>query len=323
MGVASTNALELGIDVGSLDAAIIVGFPGTIASTWQQAGRAGRASDESLAVLVGYNDPIDQYLMRHGDYFFRQSPENAVIDPENQYILAKHLQCAAFELPLTEMPTTSCFGEMTEPIVELLEEFERAQGAGRAPLLVVDRLPRARRSVSGRSRTTPTRSSTSQHDNTVIGVVDGVSARSSSSIRRPSICTRARPTSCATSTSSRRSPTWRRRRSTTTRSPCSSRPSGSGETTKRSEWSGNRVFFGDATVTWLTSAFKKIKFYQLDSIGWCNLDLPPFHLETEGALVHPGQGGDGRGARGGAEPGGGAGRRAQHRDIGAAALLDV
>ncbi|MBM3308511.1 MAG: DEAD/DEAH box helicase, partial [Candidatus Eisenbacteria bacterium] len=126
MGVASTNALELGIDVGSLDAAIIVGFPGTIASTWQQAGRAGRASDESLAVLVGYNDPIDQYLVRHGEYFFRQTPENAVIDPANRYILAKHLRCAAFELPLLDADMR-LFGEMTEPIVDLLEEFKEVK----------------------------------------------------------------------------------------------------------------------------------------------------------------------------------------------------
>ena len=82
-GVAATNALELGIDIGSLDVALLVGYPGTIASTWQQAGRSGRRHDESLAVLLAGNDPVDQYLLRHPDYFFAQSPEHAVVDPDN------------------------------------------------------------------------------------------------------------------------------------------------------------------------------------------------------------------------------------------------
>ncbi|MFQ5491110.1 MAG: DEAD/DEAH box helicase [Phycisphaerae bacterium] len=101
LGVCSTNALELGIDVGSLDAAIIVGFPGTICSTWQQAGRAGRRSDDALTVLIAYNEPIDQYLMRHPDYFFGQAPEHAAVDPANERIFADQLRCAAAELPIT------------------------------------------------------------------------------------------------------------------------------------------------------------------------------------------------------------------------------
>ena len=98
--MAATNALELGIDIGSLDVALLVNYPGTIASSWQQAGRSGRRHDESLAVLLAGNDPVDQYLLRHPEYFFAQSPEHAVVDPDNPYVLAKHLQAAAFELPL-------------------------------------------------------------------------------------------------------------------------------------------------------------------------------------------------------------------------------
>jgi DEAD/DEAH box helicase domain-containing protein len=121
LGITSTNALELGIDIGGLDAAIIIGFPGNIASTWQQAGRAGRSSDESLVVFVGYNDPIDQYLLRHPRYFLGQSPENAVVDPENPYILASHLRCAAFELPIKESDSES-FGSKTPGVAEVLAE---------------------------------------------------------------------------------------------------------------------------------------------------------------------------------------------------------
>ena len=97
--VIATNALELGIDIGSIDAAVIVGYPGSIASTRQQAGRAGRKTDSSLAVLVASANPIDQYLVRHPEYLFGRNPEQALIDPDNLLILLQHLRCAAFELP--------------------------------------------------------------------------------------------------------------------------------------------------------------------------------------------------------------------------------
>ena len=100
--VVSTNALELGIDIGQLDVCIICGYPGTIASTWQQAGRAGRRGGESLLILVGTSDPLDQYMMAHPDYFFGQSPEQALVNPDNLYILLNHVKCAAYELPFAD-----------------------------------------------------------------------------------------------------------------------------------------------------------------------------------------------------------------------------
>ena len=101
LGVAATSALELGVDVGSLDATVLVGYPGTIASTWQQAGRAGRGVRESLSVLIGLDNPLDQYFMRHPEALFEKGHEHALIAPDNVYILEKHLPCAAHELPLT------------------------------------------------------------------------------------------------------------------------------------------------------------------------------------------------------------------------------
>ena len=100
--VISTNALELGIDIGQLDACVMCGYPGTIASTWQQAGRAGRRSGEALMILVASSNPLDQYIIGHPDYFFGQSPERAFINPDNLYILLNHLKCAAYELPFAE-----------------------------------------------------------------------------------------------------------------------------------------------------------------------------------------------------------------------------
>jgi len=99
-GVVSTSALELGIDVGSLDSVVMAGYPGTISATWQRAGRAGRRTGSSCAVLVASSAPLDQFMVRHPDYFFGHNPEHAFIQPDNLEILINHLKCAAFELPI-------------------------------------------------------------------------------------------------------------------------------------------------------------------------------------------------------------------------------
>jgi DEAD/DEAH box helicase domain-containing protein len=121
LGVTSTNALELGIDIGQLEACLLVGYPGTIASTWQQAGRAGRSQEESLVVYIPHQNPIDQYLVKHPDYFFEQNPESAVVDPDNPHILMGHIRSAAFEAPLS---ANDCykFGAFAPAILELLSE---------------------------------------------------------------------------------------------------------------------------------------------------------------------------------------------------------
>ena len=111
LGVAATNALELGIDVGGLDAALLVGYPGTIASLWQQAGRAGRGAEPSLAVLIGLDNPLDQYFMRHPSELFGRPHEHALIDPDNVYVLARHLPCAAAEIPLTNLASPEHFDD--------------------------------------------------------------------------------------------------------------------------------------------------------------------------------------------------------------------
>lgn len=111
MTVVSTNALELGIDIGQLDACVLCGYPGTIASTWQQAGRAGRRGGVSLMIVVANSGPLDQYVINHPDYFFGQSPEKALINPDNLYILLNHIKCAAYELPFQE---GELFGDLSD-----------------------------------------------------------------------------------------------------------------------------------------------------------------------------------------------------------------
>lgn len=118
-GVVSTTALELGIDIGGLDAAVLGGFPGTIAATLQQAGRAGRRQGVSLAILVANNSPLDQFVVEHPEYFLERNPESAYINPDNPFVLYDHLKCAVFELPMT---ADESFGRDSAEMLALLEE---------------------------------------------------------------------------------------------------------------------------------------------------------------------------------------------------------
>ncbi len=128
LGVVSTNALELGIDIGQLQACVMCGYPGTIASAWQQAGRAGRRGDVALTILVASSGPLDQYVVSHPEYFFERPPEHGLINPDNLLILVSHLKCAAFELPFADgeqfgAPTTA-------EILDYLQEGQIVRHAG-------------------------------------------------------------------------------------------------------------------------------------------------------------------------------------------------
>jgi DEAD/DEAH box helicase domain-containing protein len=128
--VVSTNALELGIDIGALDVSVMAGYPGTIAATWQRAGRAGRRASRSAAVMVASSAPLDQFVVRNPSYFFDASPERALIDPDNLHILVDHIKCAAFELPFTGAET---FGKHdVQEILGLLAEQGLVHCAGEA-----------------------------------------------------------------------------------------------------------------------------------------------------------------------------------------------
>ena len=128
MGVVATNALELGIDVGSLDTVVMAGYPGTIASTWQRAGRAGRRQSLSLSLLVASSAPLDQFIVQHPSYFFDASPEHAQINPDNLEVLISHVKCAAFELPVQDGET---FGpHPTAGLCEFLGEAGLLHHAG-------------------------------------------------------------------------------------------------------------------------------------------------------------------------------------------------
>jgi len=128
LGVVSTNALELGIDIGSLDAAVLVGYPGSVASAWQQAGRAGRRTGTSVAVMVANSTPLNQFIAKNPDYFFDSPVEQGRINPDNLQILVNHIKCAAFELPFTADETFG--GENLVEILKFLEDERLLHRAG-------------------------------------------------------------------------------------------------------------------------------------------------------------------------------------------------
>ena len=173
LGVVSTNALELGIDIGGLDVAVISGYPGTIASTWQQAGRAGRRGT-AAAVLVANSTPINQFVIQHPDYFFEGTPERGLINPENLSILIEHLKCAAFELPFRKGET---FGrENLEELLGVLAEERLLYRAGDRWFWTADSYPA--NSVSLRSLSSDNFLVHDRESGRIIGEVDFVSAHS-------------------------------------------------------------------------------------------------------------------------------------------------
>jgi len=138
-GIVSTNALELGVDIGQLQVCIMTGYPGTIASAWQQAGRAGRRQGESLVIMVASSSPLDQYIIQHPEYFFQQSPETARINPDNLVILVDHVKCAAYELPFKKGET---FGDVDiEDVLEFLTDERILHARGDAWYWMNDSFP--------------------------------------------------------------------------------------------------------------------------------------------------------------------------------------
>ncbi|HOJ77830.1 MAG TPA: DEAD/DEAH box helicase [Bacillota bacterium] len=173
LGVTSTNALELGIDIGQLEACLVVGYPGTIASTWQQAGRVGRAKEDSLVIFIPHQNPIDQYLIKNTAYFFEQNPETAVIDPNNPHILLGHLRSAAFEAPLTAGDCYQ-FGEYALALMELLGEAGQLKEMGAKWYWRTTGFPAA--DVSLRNISDNVFSIVDLSNNKVIGTLDELSA---------------------------------------------------------------------------------------------------------------------------------------------------
>ncbi len=277
LAVAATNALELGIDIGGLDAAILVGFPGTICSTWQQAGRAGRSAADSLVVLVAYDDPIDQYLVRHPEYLFGASHEHAVIDPSNPYILAAQISCACFEKPLTEADVAH-FGPVAMQVAEICREEGQMRAIDGRYYWSTTQMPARQANLRMVSNDTYAIADTSAGGK-VIAQVDSISApelvypqaiylhegRSylveemdqDAKIAAVRPCEVDYYTQAVLASSCRLD------------EPADEKP-----------YFDGRTAFGPADVTWQTTAFRKVKYYTMELIGQSSLDLESQTLST-------------------------------------------
>ncbi len=285
-GVCATNALELGIDVGSLDAAVLVGYPGTVSSTWQQAGRSGRRASESLAILVAYNDPIDQYMMHHPEYFFSRDVERVVIDPDNPHILASHLACAAFELPLTA-DDARYFGPTYKKTLEtIIQDNPDLHKIGRQYHWANSDFPAARTNLRTISDSTYTIVDTTGGANRAMGSIDSISAPEqlhpnavylhegeSYIVKELDLDARiayVKQTNVEYYTQ-----------------PILASNARVIEQEQDRELEIGRLGFGPLEVSWRTVGFKKIKFYTMENIGQEELEMPELSLKTRGLWFLP------------------------------------
>ena len=285
MGIASTNALELGIDIGGLDAAILVGYPGSIASTWQQAGRAGRGRQESVAFLVGDNTPLDQYLMRHPEYFFGRTPERAVIDPDNPHVVLSHLRAAVFELPLP-VAMEKTFGEAAPALLDLLAEDGQIVLRGDRWYWTGKGYPANDFNLRNSTDNTYTIVDTTDGKNQVIGSIDEISAFMQLHSEAVYLH-QGEPHFVSELDLTERVAYVHRADLDYYTQAITDRRIRIDEVQMEKEWRSARLGFGDVSVTFVTYMFKKIKFYDKDSIGFGKIDLPPVSLETAGMWLSP------------------------------------
>jgi DEAD/DEAH box helicase domain-containing protein len=285
LGIASTNALELGIDVGTLDASILVGFPGTIASAWQQAGRAGRGRQQSMAVLVAYNDPIDQYLMHHPEYFFGRPVEQGVVDPANPYVLAGHLGCAAAELPL-EPEDAALFGPQTAAVADAMAAEGALSRIGDRWYWARPESPSQKTDLRTISSDTFSIVRTDGARREVIGQVDSISAPEL--VYPNAIYLHEGESHIVRNLDFDGKVAYVERAETDyyTQPVLSDSIKVRGER-DRKDRPGMTACFGDLDVTWATVAFKKIKYYTNENIGQTALDLPSQTLATTGLWIMP------------------------------------
>jgi DEAD/DEAH box helicase domain-containing protein len=283
LGVASTNALELGIDVGSLDACIIVGYPGTIASLWQQGGRAGRGTEESLIFLVGQNSPIDQYLMMHSGYLFSQNPEQAVVDPDNPHVSVGHIRCATHELPL-ESEEARTFGPYSETILELLEEEQCVRQIEDTWYWASPDYPAAE--VNLRNIAGPVYTIQEEPSGRVIGTMDEISALSQ--LHDHAVYLHGAQTYFVDKLDLEEKIAFVQERDLDyyTRAVTSSDITLDERELEEESCLGD-LGYGDVTVTTTIPMFKKVRFHARDSLGFEKLDLPPQHLETVALWMSP------------------------------------
>jgi DEAD/DEAH box helicase domain-containing protein len=283
--VVATNALELGIDIGGMGAAVLAGYPGTIAATWQQAGRAGRGSDVSLAVLVTTPSPLDQFLAAHPDYFFNRSPEHALINPDNLLILLAHIRCAAFELPFTSHePFGNVPAEQLVDFLNFLCEEGQVHHSGEKYFWMSDRYPAESISLRSASPQRVLLQIAAEDKWITIGEVDSESA--SWMVHPEAIYMHEARTYLVESLDleqyqARMRPVdvdyYTEPRSETTVHLI--------DTCEESKVPGGVRFQGEIKVTTQTIGFRKVRWFTHEQLGQGELSLPPSELQTTGYWI--------------------------------------
>lgn len=286
--VVATNALELGIDIGGMGAAVLSGYPGTIAGTWQQVGRAGRGSEAALAVLVTTASPLDQFLAHHPDYFFERSPEQALINPDNLLILFAHLQCGAFELPFEEGESFGHISaEQVTEILKILQESGTLHHSGNKYFWMSDHYPAESLSLRSASANRVLLQSRQDESWVTMGEVDIESAAWMvhpqavylheaqtyivEDLDLDQNLARLKPQEVDYYTQPRTETTVQLE-----------------NLMDQSQLPGGTKYHGEITVTSRVTGYRKIKWFTHENLGDGELDLPPSILNTTGYWVSPG-----------------------------------
>ncbi len=277
LGVVSTNALELGIDIGTLQAAVLTGYPGTIASTWQQLGRAGRSHEPSLAVLVATSSPLNQFMIQNPAYFMERGVEYARINPNNLFILVSHLKCAAFELPFREGEK---FGELdpTEILDYLVEAMILRKVEGRW-YWMSENYPAAHISLRSASTENFAIIDTTEGRTQVIGEVDRFSAPML--IHEGAIYIHESRTYHIDHLDWEGQKAYAREVETDYYTDANLDVELKVlDVSAKEELAHVRRSWGEVMVTAKTHMYKKIKFYTHENIGWGQISLPEQEMHT-------------------------------------------
>jgi len=284
LGVSSTTALELGIDIGGLDACLIVGYPGTIASLWQQAGRAGRGDQQSLVVLIAQNSPIDQFLMKNPKYLFDQSPENAVVNPDNPMLAIAHVKCALYELPL-QAEEEGLFGEYTGAMVNLLVSENLVKGIGGQSYWASKNFPAAEINLRSMNNIVYTITDTTAESKT-IGTIDEATAFLQ--VHPHAIYLHDAETYFVNELDIQKKIAFVEKKAVDYYTMAVSESNIKIDSTEQEKpWHKSKVCLGDTTVTSVVTMFRKIKFHTRESLGFEGLDLPPQTLDTAAFWLIP------------------------------------
>lgn len=277
LAVVSTNALELGIDIGQLDTCIMVGYPGTVASTWQQAGRAGRRMGTSVAILISSSAPLDQYIINHPEYFFEKPPETGNINPNNLVILMSHVKCAAFELPFEDGEK---FGiDATAELLEYLEEHHVLHRQNGRFYWTSEVYPAEEVSLRSASPENFVIIDTTLKDHKVIGEMDLFTAQVM--LHDEAIYMHQSQQFHVDKLD------WDRRKAYVRQVDVDYYTDAEVKTDikvldifEKIEQKENEIAYGEVSVTTTPTVFKKIKFHTHENVGFGKIELPELELQT-------------------------------------------